>query len=219
MNNVEDILRGLGSLVISRRIKDEWSKSFIQNVNSHVINQNALSTSQSETILKLANRYASDLHKVMRIDMPTLRQAIDVPRYRRTPYQSISVKREVRYGGENKLIFRFKSDPTVVSDIKALKTLGELVNNNTQPPYMFNAEHRVWVVAVTASNLEAIRNIITRHRFDYDIPVLEYITICHNSKNHVSSFELEPEANVIVANVINNPILAMAINRMGGTPL
>lgn len=211
---VEDMLRGLGSLVVSRRIKDEWSKNFISNVQSHVTNQSALSSGQSDTILKIATRHIADLHKVMRTDLASVQRAIAHPQYRRPVYQSISVKREVRYMGADKLAFRFKADPTVVDDLKKLRD----PNNDvvTPDPPRFEPRYRLWIVTVTQSNLEKIFGIISRHRFEHDMSVLEYLTICKNSKNHKTTIELEPEQDVIVANVVNNPILVEMIKAMGG---
>lgn len=211
---VEDMLRGLGSLVVSRKIKDEWSKNFISNVQAHVTNQSALSSGQSDTILKMATRYVGDLHKVMRTDLTSVQRAIAHPQYRRPVYQSISVKREVRYMGSNKLAFRFKADPTVVDDLKKLRNLdAEMVKGN---PARFEPSYRLWIVEVTAKNLDQVFSIISRHRFEHDMRVLEYLTICKNSKNHTTTAELEPESNVIVANVVNNPMLATLIESLGG---
>lgn len=214
MITVEDMLRGLGSLVVSRKIKDEWSKNFISNVQAHVTNQSALSSGQSETILKMAGRYIADLHKVMRTDLTSVQQAIAHPQYRRPVYQSISVKREVRYMGTNKLAFRFKADPTVVDDLKRLRN----VNSELVPsvPAQFEPQYRLWIVSVTAENLDKIFNIISRHRFEHDMGVLEYLTICKNTKNYKTTIELEPESNVLVANVVNNPMLASLIESLGG---
>jgi len=210
MSTVEDILRGLGSLVVSRRIQDEWNRNFISNVQEHVLNGKPLSTNQGAIVLKIAARVLPDLSKVMRISMDSLQQAISSPVYRNQPYQSISVKREVRYLGEDKLAFRFKLDSTVVSDLKSLRSANDMVESKPA----FNQEYRLWVVQVTPGNLEKVFQLIQRHRFDFDEGVLEYMTLCTNSKKVVSTFVQSDDGDVVYANVCNNPLLAYVVEHV-----
>lgn len=210
MITVENILNALCNLVIDGSIKGDWHKNFIQSVATHVAMGKPLSTNQSENVLKIARNSITNLSKTMRKPQAEVEAAIATPRHNQAPYQSASIKREVRYAGNDMLAFRFKHDPTAVADFKALKSATDPLS---AIPY-WNAQHRLWIVTVTPSNLDKVFNLIKRHRFEFDDAVLEYLTLCSNSKNVESVVVFDPESEQLVANVAGNPLLAYVMKNV-----
>jgi hypothetical protein len=212
---VEDLLDGLTSLVQKGAIRDQWHRNFMSSVQTYVCAGNALSTNQAQIILKVSTNHIAELCRELRSTRTTIESAIKVPVYKKSPYQSISIKREVRYIGMDKLAFRFKLDTLVVSELKALRSSGDPVNSAPR----FNHKYRLWIVSVTPGNLEKVFDIIKRHKFEFDERVLEYMTLCTNSKKAVSTFATV-EDGLAVANVTNNPLLSYVVkNLMGGNPI
>lgn len=207
MISVEKILKGLSHLIVNKTINDTWHRDFVTNVMNHVARGNPLSTNQSAVILKLAEKNINGLSSALNLSKKIVEDSIKNPRYDNQPYQSISVKREVRYLGSNKLAFRFKADPTVVRELKSCNGSDLVVEKVCR----FDPKYRIWVVEVTAKNLETLYGIISRHRFDFDESVLEYMTLCANSKKAVSTVVYDEEGDQIVFNVCNNPVLAEVV--------
>jgi hypothetical protein len=212
---VEDILDGLSRLVVAGKIKGAWHIDFISNVQGYVGGGGCLSTNQGTTLLKLATSNTNALAQLFSVSSATMKNWIDNPTYRQSPYQSTSVKREVRYLGGDQLAFRFKADKTVTDDLKALKTNEDVMN--TRPKW--NSHYRVWVVTVTATNLEKIMTLIQKHLFAFDTTALEYITICNNSKAADSTFFSMEEEGLIYGNIACGPILASVLEKTCGARL
>lgn len=204
---VEDLLKGMWGLVLNGTIHDEWRSNFICNVKGYVDHGNQLSTAQGATILKLSDNYHRALAQELRVTQPEIAASIKSPAYRKQPYQSVDVKREVRYVGGNKLAFRFKKDPIVVKDLKYLTNGNSFVDTSTT----YNDEYRIWTICVDSSNLERVMSIIARHKFQADHDVMEYLTRCTNSQTVPSVFLMDDQAEYVYANVCNNPVLAFAI--------
>lgn len=209
---IEDILAGLVKLVLDGTIKDGWHRNFIVNVQEHVTNRSPLSTNQSNVIIKAARTHMVALVKALNSTAATVDHALQHPTYKTAPYQSKSVVREVRYLGVDKLAFRFKRDPTIIEEIKGLRSANDIMSTGAK----WNNQYALWIVTVTTGTLDKIMGIIQRHKFSFDDPVLEYITLCHNSKKAASTFELVPDSDIIVANVVNNPLLETVLEGMFG---
>lgn len=212
--SVEDLLDGLATLVHKGGIKDPWHRNFLSNVQQYVLGGNALSTNQAQIVLKVANNHVAELSRETRRPKADVELYIKNPVYKKSPYQSVSIKREVRYIGMDKLAFRFKLDQVVVSELKSLRSSSDPIN--TAP--RFDHKYRIWVVTVTPGNLEKVFDIIKRHKFDFDEGVLEYMTLCTNSKKAVSTFQFVDDT-LAVANITSNPLLAYVMqNLMNGQP-
>lgn len=207
---VEQLLQGLCQLVINNTITDTWRRSFITNVTQYANNGSPLSTAQSKIVCQISGNFHKPLAVALRVSTSDIAQAIAKPQYKQAPYQSADIKREVRYVGMNKLAFRFKLDQTVVADIKSLRTSSSYCQS--QP--VFNNDYRLWIVLVDSENLEKVFNLIKRHKFDFDEPVLEYLTRCSNSRKVPSAFVLDEESNEVYANVCNNPLLAHVVKNI-----
>lgn len=212
---VEEILDGLSRLVLNGAIKGAWYVDFICNVQGYVDGGGCLSTNQGATLLKIATSNTNALAGHFGISSAMMKQFIDHPTYRMTPYQSTSVPREVRYLGGDQLAFRFKADRTVTDDLKALKMPQDVIPSRPK----WNDHYRVWVVAVTSSNLEKIMALIRKHKFSFDETAMEYIWLCENSRTADSQFFAMEEEGLIYANLACNPILAIVMEKTLGSIL
>ncbi len=213
---VEDILSALCTLVIKNVVKDQWHRSFIESVQNHVTMGHPLSTNQATIVLKTAEKFVADVAKIKGYDTTATLSYIRNPQYRNSPYQSASIKREVRYLGSDKLAFRFKHDATVILDIKGLKSANDIIPSNPK----WNNQFRIWIVTVTPGNLEKVFGLIKRHKFEFDEAVLEYMQLSTNSRKVPSTFVMDEDGDYVYANICNNPVLAYVVEHvMGGEPL
>jgi hypothetical protein len=210
MISVEMMLKGLVAMVANGTIRDSWHQNFLRNVYNHVFMGNALSTNQGVIVLKAADKHSKTLATTLGVSQADVTAAIRTPSYETTPYQSISIPREVRYVGKDKIAFRFKLDNTVVAEIKALRSAGEAINSAPT----WNPQYRLWIVTVTAKNIGKVFDLISRHKFHFDEPLLEYMTLCANSKTSISTFAEVPDSGQAVANICANPLLSFVVERI-----
>jgi hypothetical protein len=215
MLTVENLLDSLLFLVHSGVENRDWNISFISSVAQHVHAGRALTINQGKTVVKLAANHISKIADHQHTDVNAIKRAIQSPIYKSPPVESANVKREVRYLGGNHLAFRFKMDPTVIAELKALKS-SSLSNDRSS----FNQELRIWVVSVSAANLEKLFAIIKNHKFEFDEDVLQYMLKCSNSKGKSPSFNYDNQTGNIIVEVVDNPILEDIISMvMGGDAL
>jgi hypothetical protein len=212
MLTVENLLDSLLFLVHTSVEKRDWNISFISSVAQHVYAGRALTINQGKTVVKLASNHINKIAEHQRTDANAIKRAIQSPVYKTTPVESANIKREVRYLGGNKLAFRFKMDPTVIAELKTLKS-SSLSNDRSS----FNQELRIWVVSVSTANLEKLFSIIKNNKFEFDDDVLQYMLKCSNSKGKPPSFKYDNQTGNIMVDIIDNPILEDIISMvMGG---
>ena len=191
MLTIEDCLEVLNDIVddpvqdhqgLLLEITNPWDRRFISDVAGHVLNQQSISTAQSQIVIKLIDRY--EPHLVAKgVDQSAIRFLISSPVFRQSPYQSTAMPREVRWAGDSKLVFRFKYNASIVEDIKRLKN-NEGLSQHTYP--LFNREFKVWIVEVTSVNLDKIMDIIKRHNFGFDDVVAEFLMNSVNARGQKS---------------------------------
>lgn len=211
METVEDALELIFNLhltkskLFERVLSDPWYSRFISNVYMHVAENKPLSTEQARIVLKLVARLRPHLieHRVAHAD--TIDRLLSHPVYRRLPYQSSNIPREVRYIGDNCVAFRFKYNDVILEAIKSLRKKNEYFADDLT---RFDFTARVWIVRVTRDTLDPIFKIIKEHRFQFDDATLDYLTLASNSKGKPSTFVYDPESGRIVANVCDNEIVA-----------
>lgn len=195
MLTIEDCLEVLNEIVddpiadrqgILLEITNPWDRRFISDVAGHVSNQQSISTAQSQIVIKLIDRY--EHHLVAKgVDQSSIRFLISTPCFRSTPYQSTALPREVRWAGDNKLVFRFKFNSGIVEDIKRLKSN---VSFGEKSYPLFSRDHKLWIVEVTDSNLDKTMDVIKRHNFGFDDVVAEYLMNAVNSRGVKSSAQV-----------------------------
>lgn len=170
-------------------ISNTWDRRFVNDVWQHCQNSQAISTSQGEVLIKLIQRYRDHL-----IAFGFVAQSLDLliqtPTYKRTPYQSSHLPREVRWAGGNKLVFRCKYNGGVIEDIKKLKGVNHFL---THPHPMWFKEHKLWIVDVNSGNWERVMDVIKRHRFGFDDAVANYFMEVTNSFQAASEATTEPD--------------------------
>ena len=189
-------------------ITNTWDRRFICDVGEHVNNGAAISTAQSTLVLKLIDRYRF-LLVAEGVQDSELTQLLAYPQYRKPPYQSEVLPREVRWIGDNKLVFRCKFNQGVVEDIKRLK------GTNYFLPYQFpswHKEHKLWVVDVNSGNHERVMDVIKRHNFGFDDAVAQFFLDIENGR--VKRSEVEANGDSIVVTVRNDDFLNAWLNAL-----
>lgn len=208
MLNVEDVLEEFFNAQndpSARYIFSDWLFRFVGNVFMHVEDGKAISTEQSNIIMRLANKHKAFLIK-RGLDEMALSTLLKMPSHRRPPYQSSNIPREVRYIGDNKLAFRFKFNDVIIEELKQLKPKSSFAGRDQFP--IWHPGYRVWIVSINRDNIERVMRVIRTQRFSFDDPVAEYLTLASNSLNQRSSFVLDPETGNIVANICDNEFVA-----------
>ncbi len=170
---VEKILDFLYAEVVYGKLVDEWKCSFVTNVHYNVIAKNGqLSTKQGEIALKIVKGMRVEAAAYFKMTVAAFDAWLESPRYDRKPYLSANIPREVRYMGDGRLAFRFKLDPTVVDDIKGLKSRNAMTLDGS----VFDRKHRLWIVSVSGLNVERVLNIIDRHKFQHDQSTYDFLS-------------------------------------------
>lgn len=170
-------------------ITNPWDRRFISDVQEHCSNGAAISTAQAAVVIKLIDRYRD--HLVGKgLAVHELDQLVAVPHYAQQPYQSTLLPREVRWAGDNKLVFRCKYNASIIEDIKKLK--GNNYFLSAQYPIFFK-EEKLWVVDVNSGNLEKTMDVIKRHKFAFDDTVAEFFLNITNNQNIPSSIEVNDD--------------------------
>lgn len=199
MLSVEECLEALDTLenrdVIGAsgqtlKITNSFDRRFIGDVTTHTRAGKAISTSQGQVGLKLIQRYQGILAD-MGYQPLQLNQLTTTPNYRTAPYQSTVLPREVRWAGNNVLVFRCKFNDAVIQDIKRLKS-ANLFEHQNYPLFLRDA--KLWLVNVNSGNWERVMDVIKRHRFHFDDTVAEYFTEVANSagqRSQVASTDTE----------------------------
>jgi hypothetical protein len=178
------------------------------DVAVHVFNGSAISTAQSVIVLKLIDRY-KDLLVADGLQGSAIDQLLIMPQYEKQPYQSVDLPREVRWAGDNKLVFRCKYNQGVVEDIKRLK--GKNSFAAVQYP-IFLRDHKLWIVDVTGANYEQVMDVIKRHKFAFDDDVAQFFLDIENSKGLRS--EIVTDGETIAITVRNDDLLNAWLNTL-----
>lgn len=190
MLTIEDCLEKLDDSWYNtkRKVEDQsnWDHRFITDVAMHVRDGKAVSTEQGKIILKLITRYRDKLisEGVSESDLSYL---ISSPQYRRPPYTSTIVAREVRWMGNSKLAFRCKYNATITEDIKRLKGTNHFLDS--AHPW-FHRDTKLWIVDVNSGNLERVMDVIKRHGFSFDDDVEHFFLNAMNSIGQHSRAEV-----------------------------
>lgn len=218
MLSVEDCLEALEEstwynahtgLPDATEITNNWDRRFISDVSNFTLSGKALSTAQGTIALKLIERYRSILER-KGIKSSSIDILLSQPHYRLPPYQSTILKREVRWIGNNKLVFRLKKNPGIIEDIKRLKGTNYFIPSGFP---MFNRQHSMWLVDVNSGNLSQVMDVIKRHRFEFDDDVAQYFMEVSNAMGQQSTAHIEN--NSIDVTVKDDDFLDSWLNAIG----
>ena len=201
-------------------IDDPWHKDFIESIGIQIDLQKPLSTKQSEMVLKIIRKVRYYITSYGWMGDQELTNLLNSPNYARPIYQSTHVPKEVRYIGSNKLAFRFKFAPALnervrkLCDVQKNSWFTEEIPVRMQPyenltpkPYR-NPIYNIWIVPVFRFNIQAILALIAEEQFGKDQAVENYLKLIQKSINMPSTFKVDQEFQVILANVCDNPLLA-----------
>lgn len=178
-------------------ISSEWHSSFIQNVENHIINGKPLSTEQSRIVLKLISKVGHILAELGDVKKEEIENLISNPIHKQPPYSSANIKKEVRFLGGNFLGFRFKFNEMILSNFREMLILVDC------PKPSFDRTTRIWVVPVSHTNIDNIKKIISKHRFEMDEHARNYLILVEASKDKKSTFEFDSESGLILGNVVD----------------
>lgn len=206
--HVEDALENLLILkhakgLFTRVQKDDWKADFIENVAAYTRSGKPLSTMQSKMVLQIIQQVATVICEpsfgAKMFDVDAVNELIRNPTHRLIPYPSADIPREVRWLGDNKLGFRFKKNPTIVHDIKA-------VGKNAWGAPWFHRLYRVWIVPVTEKTLEPILDTIREHGFIMDDQTKTYLETAVEQSKEKSAVLYDEELGLFVAQINNNDL-------------
>jgi len=125
---------------------------FIRDITSYSRMNKSLSSSQGKLCIKIISKYR-DILENNGINKIILDSVISSPIYRLPLYESLNIKREVRYAGDNKIIFRFKYNPTIIDELRKLRHH----NMETGMIYpIYNKDLKLWIMEITKDNSDKI---------------------------------------------------------------
>jgi hypothetical protein len=203
---VEDALAEIYTSMIEDELftvvdPDPWAFNFVCNVTRYVTQDKPLSSEQAKIVLKLLDRVSPIFVMKNKMTESDVQALIANPKYRREPYKSANIPREVRFLGDNLVGFRFKLNEIIVEDIRKMQF--HFPNRHS---IYFNHAHRIWVVPVTSKTYQPVLAIIQKHRFSFDDAVAAFFARCKTSENDLSAFAHGDD--LIAATIANNPLLA-----------
>lgn len=206
---VEDLIEYLDQKFIDTNtclfIKNDYDRRTIRDLSIITRNGNSISTSQSLLMLRLISKYKFFICKNSPVTIDEIDNVLNFPQHRLNLYVSSVVEREVRYIGNNALVFRCKYNPIIKENIKLLTSKKQgSIHPTTMYPF-YNKKHRVWVVYVSSENIEKVMEYIKRHNFKADEEVETYFLDSLNSMYLPSSITLKD--NKYVIEVQNDPFL------------
>jgi len=216
MMTVEELIEKLDELLWSPpyennqrlEIKATWDRRFISDVSNYTREGKCLSTSQSHLALKLIKRYKHHLVLSGYLDI-SIDSILNNPTHRLPPYVTSQINREVRYLGDNKLVFRFKYNPPIIESIRNLRDTN-IYTSTTYPD--FNKNLKVWTIEVTPNNYDNIITLISSHKFNFDDDVAIYFMNFENSKSKKSSAKIINDKIVVECN--NEGLFSEVLNNM-----
>jgi hypothetical protein len=205
---VEDVFERITCRLLSNDAKgfdnlanDQWRCRFIESVWNQIEGGRGLSTSQAKIVLDIIKNLETYLVEYGDATQADLNNMFKWPRYRKEPYQSIILPKEVRHIGSNLLVFRFKYNSEILKDIK------NIVRKSTHMSPMFNQRFKVWIIPVFRSTMRDVRQLIREHRFSSDAATDRWLNMAKESYDKPSTVQIQDD--VCVAKVHDNPIMAL----------
>ena len=157
-------------------VTSSWHVNFVDSLWQKVVSKDRpLTTEQGKSVVKLLAKARPYLVSKCGIDEKAIDTLLKAPRYRQPPTLSANIPREVRGAGGSKLIFRFKWNDVIRSQLADLATAAV-------SSYEWDWINRVTVVEVTPQNVDDVQRMIVDHRFDFDINAANILASAHNLK-------------------------------------
>jgi len=176
----------------------KWDVKFFNDMYFLLLKNGNISTAQYDLCIKLIKK-----HSLTFINTGVDEKKIDYfllnPKARKEPYQTISIPREARYIGKEKIAFRFKYNPKIIEEIKNLKSKALFNENLTR--YYTDDDIKLWIVKVRKSNIDKIIDILAVYKFNVDEETIVFLANCKDS--------IELDSTV---KVINNELKITSMN-------
>lgn len=179
MTTLYDILQKISDPYSSKKVGfGPWEKTFLESLSSQVAVYRKVSTKQVVSLVGVLSKRKALIAKTSGISEIDIEKAIAANRWPSDIkiYDSVDVKREVRYLGNSKLAFRFKRTQELWSALSEIKRGNATAEESIR-------EANITVIRVTPFNLERVFKLISDFRFDFDGATLEFMTRCTNTKN------------------------------------
>jgi hypothetical protein len=211
---VEDLVLTIHTKMQSTLRNDPWQQDFLHSISDHIKQQKSLSTNQSHVILQMIAKFR---HYIVRHGLATdddLDNMLCHPQFYRPLYESVNVRREVRYLGDNLLGLRFKQHTPIVDRIKAIIPYPDNRMLNLAKA-TFDWEYRIWIVPVTRHTITRILTLLNEYQFHIDETTSTYLHLANRSRDQPSTITLASD-DVLLANVCDNPLLAAWITEVAG---
>lgn len=182
-------------------LNDTWSRNFVTSVFEQIERGSSLSSEQAKIVLMMIAEVSPYLVKHKLADEDQLDALILSPKFRKEPYESKKIPKEVRHVGLNILAFRCKRIKPIIDDFYAIQRKSAYM-----PPY-YDFGLNLWIVPVTRNNIRDVIQLMRRHNFHSDEATDRWISMARESYNQPSTFTMEE--NIVVAKVYDNPIMAL----------
>lgn len=176
-----------------------WDYKFISDVSTHSLRGSALSAKQASTVIKVLQKYVTLFDPA---DQPTVRALLTDPEYRRPLYESIEIRREVRWAGGATVLFRYPYNNSINAD---LRTLTNCIDFIMQPRLLSSI--KTFKVIVDSSNYKHIMDLIQKHSFQFDDETLQFFM---NVTNHADKpNRISVDGDQIKVEVNNDVMLSL----------
>lgn len=178
---------------------DDWHRNFIASVAAHAQAGRALSSKQSQAVLKFISNVRQHIIDGGLASADEIKCLLTFPEHRRPPYDSWRVRREARYLGDNLLGLRCNMDSALNARIKTLA--GQKAR--------FDWTHKIWIIPVQQCNLLDVQAMLHEYRFALDQRAAEYLNLCQASAGQATTVAfVEHDRSVLLVTVRDQDILA-----------
>ena len=203
----------------NRIITDHYDLKFIWDIGFKIKFNMKISSKQADLLVKVLSKQADFFEKVG-YSKESLDFLFENPVFRNPPYESMEIKREVRYIGNGRLAFRSLYNPKIVNDIRKIQgkesanyhkrvtiysISSEIPEENPEDIY-FVGNYRIWVIEVTESNMNKVMRLIKGFAFEFDSDVENFFLNAENTKTLLSAAVIDQEEMVI--NTYNDRFLS-----------
>lgn len=208
---VEDILLKITAVLQpgDDMLGGRWHDGFLASVGRHLGNNGTLSSAQGRVALDIIRKCGPVLVGLSMISANDLKGCLENPSYRRPPYRSTIIPREVRYLGGNFLGFHFKYHLELVERFNLFRD--DALNHIAR----FDPEQKIWIVSIDCQTVDILSEIISTYRFAMDVVTRDYIALVRCSRDKPSTCALEPESQTIIVNVCDNHDFAYWLGQHG----
>lgn len=191
MTTVEDLIISLSKTIrnpikdnvgVFHRVSTPWDINFLTDLGVHKLPAGKpLSSKQADVALKIIRRYTHIL-VLQNYELETVNSILEKPIYKKEPYVSKNIVREVKHVDDDVFVFRFPKHPEILANIKSLKKTNAFTTRNIK----YHAEPNfVWTVELAHNNINQAIDLIGKWGFQADEYTLEKLQNILKSSKHI----------------------------------